>query len=29
MSALLQSRWHKEEAILYARYEELAARTAA
>lgn len=29
MSALLQSRWHKEEAILYARYEELAARKAA
>ncbi|MFV3076265.1 hemerythrin domain-containing protein [Niveispirillum fermenti] len=29
MSALLQSRLHKEEAILYARYEEMASRTAA
>lgn len=29
MSALLQSRWHKEEAILYARYDEMAARQAA
>ncbi|MFV3128394.1 hemerythrin domain-containing protein [Niveispirillum sp. KHB5.9] len=29
MHALLQSRWHKEEAILYARYEEMAARRAA
>lgn len=29
MAALLQSRWHKEEAILYARYEEMAMRSAA